>query len=755
MKKNILLLLFSVLISTYNVDAQNKKYKNQYNKNRSISVKFVESPDIKIDGVLDEPVWNLAEATTGFWQHFPTDKLQATEQTEVKMIYNHEALYIAAKVYTVGNNYNTQSLERDSGGGISNDNIAFVFDTFSDRNNAYYFGVTPFGVLRDGLMSRGGVDGLKNLDLQWDTTWKAEVQQYDGYYTVELWIPTFAFKYNDGVESWRFNCYRNDAQSQINSTWAKIPRNRETEDLGFMGTMKFERPLGKVRNPIAIIPYALTTTGANYDDGTTNTKFNAGLDAKIPIGSSSNLDLTVNPDFSSTSPPEGSTNITRFEVNIDEQRQFFLDNSDLFANYGKAKQAQPFYSRRIGYGKDKDKNDIEVPIIAGARFTGKLNKDLRVGLINVQTAEIAEENIPANNNLVVSVEQKVFKKSNISAFFINRQATSSPDSMKTKDKFNRVFGADFNYFSNNNRWNGKAYLHKSVSPEAGDKDLSAGGFLYYNSRKFTSQTNARYVGGDFRSDLGFIKRPNSAMVSEKFGPKFYPKNKNINMIGVFFLGTLDFQPVRTDPSFPVISDYSYSFQYRMKFSNQTEFRVDYTRRYTYLDKPFDPTKTPEGKENPIPVGDYHYGDVFVKYTSDKSRLFSYVIEGTEGTYYNGRKFTGKLTLNYRIQPFFNTSLKSTLDYIRLPAPHPEYTSVVYLGPKFNFTFTKKLFWTTEVQFNSQNESMGVYSKLQWRYRPLSDIFLIYTDGYHTGNDTEPFAPRFRSIFLKATFWLNI
>ncbi len=747
----LLSLVFLLFVNTIVAQNDTNKLKaNKANKDKRIQVKFIEAPEIKIDGVLDEAEWEQAESSSEFWENFPSDKDLAKEQTEIRMIYNNKTIYIAAKVYTVGNAYNTQSLARDSGGGISNDNIAFVFDTFSDRNNAFYFGVTPFGVVRDGLLSRGGVDGTKYLDLQWDTTWWAEAKQYDGYYIVELEIPFFAFKYTDNVKSWRFNCYRNDPQSQINTTWAKIPRNRKLEDLGFMGNMIFEKPLEKSRNPIALIPYALFNLENNYDTNTKGSKFNAGGDAKIPIGSGANLDLTVNPDFSSTNPPEGSTNITRFELNIDEQRQFFLDNADLFANFGKEKQTQPFYSRRIGYGKDSIGNDTEVPIIAGARFTGKINKNLRVGIIDVQTAEDKGNEIPSNNNLVVAVEQKVFKKSNISAFFINRQATKAPDYVKEKELFNRVFGADFNYYSNNNRWDGKAYLHKSITPETDNKDMSAGGFLNYNSRKFISQTNTRYIGGDFKSDLGFIKRPNSAMFSEKLGPKFYPKNKKINMIGTYFLSVIDWQP-----STNIITDYNFSFLYFMKFSNQTELRVEYERKYTYLDKPFDPTKTPEGKENPLPIGDYHYGDLFLKYVSDKSRLFSYVAEAREGTYYNGNKFTGKLTLNYRVQPFFNTSIKSTFDYIRLPDPHPNKTTVIYLGPSFDFTFTKTLKWITDIQFNSQNESLGIYSKIEWRYRPLSDLFLIYSDGYHTGNEIDPFAPRFRTLFLKATFWLNI
>lgn len=748
MKKAASLLFFISMLSANNLLAQNSTGMSEVNtgeEEKIINVKYIESPQIKLDGVLDEPEWEQAEKSNAFWRHFPDDKGKAKEQAEIRMFYNDKTLYISAVVHTVGNHYRTESLARDAGGGNSNDNIGFIFDTFRDRNNAYYFGLTPFGVVRDGLLSGGGVDGGGNLDLNWDVTWKAEAKIYDNYYIVEMAIPFFAFKFTDKTESWRFNCNRNDPQAYVNSSWQKVPRNRELEDLGYTGKMVFEKPLKKSRNPIAIIPYALYNFEKDFDNDINSSKFNFGGDAKIPIGTGSNLDLTGNPDFSSTDPPEGSTNITRFELNVDEQRQFFLDNADLFAGFGKKKLAQPFYSRRIGYGKDTLGNDTEVPILAGARFTGKINNNLRIGIMDVQTAKQSENEIPGNNNLVVAVEQKVFKTSNISALFINRQATKPPDYVKDKDLYNRVFGLDFNYFSRNSRWNGKAYLHKSWTPEAGNKDISAGAYIYYNSRKFVSQTNTRHIGDDFKSDLGFIKRTNTAMFNQKLGPKFYPKNRYINMIGVFGFGGLDWQP-----SSGKVTDYNYKLTYLMKFKNQSEFSAEYERKYTYLDEPFDPTKTP-GAE-PLPPGDYYYGYLTVKYKSDKSRLFSVDADASEGTYYNGNKFTGKLTLKYRVQPIFNASVKTTLDYIRLPDPHPNKTTVLYVGPNFNFTFTKKLFWTTDIQFNSQNESLGIYSKLQWRYRPLSDIFLIYRDNYHTG---DVFDTAVRSIFLKITFWLNI
>ncbi|MCK5825194.1 MAG: carbohydrate binding family 9 domain-containing protein [Ichthyobacteriaceae bacterium] len=740
-----------ILLSTFSIFKVEAQETN-------VKVKYFKSVEIKLDGVLDEPIWQQSEAIGDFSEHFPNDGKLAEKNTEVRMIYTDDYLYISAKAYTVGDNYSMKSLMRDYDHGI-NDDISFSFDTFSDRNNAYSFNVSPYGVLKEGLISRGGVDGFKVLDTNWDTTWEAEAKIYDGYYIVELKIPFFVLKYKNGVKSWRFNCFRTDPQSWVNTTWAKVPINMRIENLAYMNKMVFEKPLKKSRTPFTIIPYALYNVGKDFENNTTSSKPNAGFDVKVPIGSGANLDLTVNPDFSNTGVNEGSTNITRFELNLPEQRQFFLDNADLFDGYGTGGFATPFYSRRIGYGKSKDGNNVVLPIIAGARLTGKINNNLRVGLLDVQTGGDEENGITSNNNLVLSVEQKVFKKSNISAFYINRQATEETDTLK----YNRVFGVDFNFYSNNDNWTGKFYAHKSITPERKGRDYSTGGFLSYQIRNFSSESFWRYEGGNFNSDLGFIQRPDQLVFHEKIGPRFYPKDLlNINWYGIYFKGTIEAKPSISDfntnenadfltssstPSF--ISDYNAGLSLLVMFNNKSAISTEAQRRFTYLYSPFEPTRTKGA--TPLPVGGYKYTDIFVEYVSDKSRKLSLATNVKTGSYFAGNKTTVGLIFRFRVQPYFNFYMKSTYDYITLPNPYPKETSILYVGPKFEFTFTKNLYWTTDVQVNSQNETLGINSRVQWRYHPLSDLYVIYRDNYYTGE----FTPIRRALFLKATFWLNI
>ncbi len=211
-------------------------------------------------------------------------------------------------------------------------------------------------------------------------------------------------------------------QSNEQSTWFPIPQNQLIYNLAFMGDMVFEKGLGKSRTPLALIPYVNGISTRDFDTDNSLNDFKVGADAKIAVGNSLNLDLTLNPDFSTVEVDNFITNLTRFEIALPERRQFFIDNNDLFGGFGGGRDANPFFSRRIGIAKDSADNTIENRIIGGVRLSGKMNKNLRLGFLNIQTEEDSENEIPSNNNMMLALQQKMFSRSNIGMFFINRQA---------------------------------------------------------------------------------------------------------------------------------------------------------------------------------------------------------------------------------------------------------------------------------------------------------------------------------------------
>jgi len=730
-KYNIIILAFLIL-SGFNIHAQNKEF----------HVKYIDK-EIKIDGFFNEKIWNEVLPAKDFWQHFPADSVHSETQTEIKMLYDHKYLYVGIKVFSEGKDYIVPSLRRDFRA-RGNDNISLMFDTFNDGSNAFFFGTNPYGVEREALISGGG-SGTNGFTTSWDTKWESKTKIFDSFYISEMKIPFSSFKFKEGETKWRFNSYRFDTQNNEWSTWMPIPQNQLIFNLAFMGDMIFEKPLGKSKTPIAIIPYAKAVFSNDFENNINENNFELGGDAKIPIGNSMNLDLTINPDFSQVEVDAQVVNLTRFEISLPEKRQFFIDNSDLFADFGNRNAANPFFSRRIGIASDLDGNTIENQIYAGLRLSGKLNNNLRLGVLNIQTAEDKENEIPSNNNTVIAVQQKLFSRSNIGFIFVNRQVTNDRDFVLEEEKYNRVVGLDYNLATEDNKWIGKYYLHKSFTPESGNSDFSSGGFLEYNSRSFKTRMGTTYVGEDFKSDLGYIRRTDIFRIDPRVEVLFYPDDSKINTNTFSLKGSSIWSPELNFMN----TDYVIDLEWNVKLQNQTSFEIALNTRYTYLFDDFDPTGTEEGIPLPGETG-YNYSKIDFSYNSDLRKPFSFSARVDAGQFFNGHKYSFTSDFRLRIQPYFTASIRTNYNYIELPQPHPS-ASIWLIGPKFEFTFTKNLFWSTFVQYSSQLENLGINSRLQWRFKPLSDLFIVYNDNYFS----TPFAPRNRALIIKFSYWINI
>ena len=146
-----------------------------------------------------------------------------------------------------------------------------------------------------------------------------------------------------------------------------------------------------------------------------------------------------------------------------------------------------------------------------------------------------------------------------------------------------------------------------------------------------------------------------------------------------------------------------------------------------------------------------YTSIEAKYQSDRRNVFSFDVAPSIGKFYNGDKYSIEGNLNWRMEPFFQTRIQLNYNYIDLPNPYPT-KSIWLIGPRFDVTFNKSLFWNTLIQYSNQQESLSINSRLQWRFAPLSDLFIAYNDNYNTN---APLSPRFRSINLKLTYWLNL
>ncbi len=727
---SILLLLIPLFVS-----GQNKSFRVTHT-----------GDSFNIDGVLDEPIWDKAESASDFQQYFPTDSILAQQPTEIKMVYSKTTLYIGITVRSTGNDWVISSLQRDFRAG-SSDNISLLFDTFNDGTNAFLFGVNPYGVRREALISGGG-QNLRGFTTSWDVKWKGETKLHDNYYTAELAIPLTSFKFKEGETKWRFQSYRFDQQNNERSVWYKVPQNQLIFNLAFMGDMIFEKPLGRSRTPLALIPYinAITERDLSTDKGFNNVK--VGGDAKVAIGNGMNLDVTINPDFSNVEVDAIVTNLTRFEIGLPERRQFFVDNSDLFGSFGGGRDANPFFSRRIGIARDSAGNNIENRILGGIRLSGKLNEDWRLGFLSIQTDEDVDNAIASNNNTMLALQKKVFARSNFGMFFINKQSFEDYDFLEREDEYNRVVGVDYNLASADNKWLGKFYGHKSFQRDDDEGNLSLGAFMARNSRSFNFFTDWVHIDNDFRSDLGFIRRTDIMKVATSAEAVFWPKNEKINNYSFELLPIVTWRPELDYQK----TDHAINAFAGMEFSDQSELSLGFTNDFTFLTAE-DDNFVPAGDADGIPLPNlqgYHYNSMGFFYESNPAQVFSYNGGTTVGRFFNGNLFSVEAEMTLRIQPKALISLQVNYDKISLPAPYPS-ADFWLISPRVALTFSKSVFWTTLFQYSNQQDNLGINSRLQWRFAPLSDLFIVYNDNYFVNQ----FAPRFRSLNLKFTYWLNI
>lgn len=701
---------------------------------------------VLIDGRLDDAVWQTAEKATNFTQYFPFDTSLAESQTEVMMAYDGQFLYLGAKMYNKDPDrsvYVTPSLRRDYRG-EANDGITLILDPFQDNTNAFQFGVNPFGVQREGLIANGGSNG-GDLSLSWDNKWYAEAKQYGDYWVAEMAIPFKTIRFKEGNDRWNINFYRIDSYDGERSTWTPIPRNYRIISLAYTRELIWDRPLEKPGANVALIPYVLGRTSNNRIEGGSDSGFDVGGDAKIAVGPALNLDLTFNPDFSQVEVDQQVTNLDRFEIFFPERRQFFLENADLFADFG-VDRMRPFFSRRIGVARDESTGqNVQNPIYGGARLSGKLNDDWRVGLLNMQSARDLEIGTPSVNYTVAAVQRKVFSRSNVGMIFVNKQPFEDEQISDTTGVLydhNRVIGLDYNLASKDDTWTGKVFYHQSLDPDNPEDSYATSARINYNTLRWQGRIFAQSIGENYNPETGFARRIGYNRIASTIEHRWYPKKGIINNHGPGF----DFD-VLGNQRFGV-TDYDINFLYAINFRNTSRFSMRLRREYVYLFSAFDPTRT-GGEQLPID-SDYAYNLIIARYTSDFRRKLNFSLSTRSGGYFNGSRLNLQGSINYRLQPYGSISLDFSFNRIRLPEPYND-ADLVLIGPRFDFTFTRSLFWTTFIQYNNQIENININSRLQWRFRPVSDLFIVYTDNYFP----DTFNSKGRALVVKATYWLNL
>ncbi len=686
---------------------------------------------IKVDGAPDDDIWRSIFIATDFYMVLPMDTSKAKGRTDVRMCYDQKNIYLLVEAYhMIDHKYQVESLKRDFAFG-KNDNFLLFMDPYDDRTNGFSFGCNAAGALWDGTMYDGG-----RVDLSWENKWNGVTKNYSDKWVFEASIPFKSIRYKKGIKEWGINFSRLDIRTTEKSSWTPIPRIFPTASLAYTGTLVWDQAPPQVGTNISIIPYALTGVSKNFTAGTkSNIRKEIGGDAKIALGSALNLDLTINPDFSQVEVDQQVSNLDRFELFFPERRQFFLENGDLFAGIGNS-TLRPFFSRRIGLG---------VPIDFGARVSGKLDKNWRIGLLDMQTRK--DQLQPGYNFGMLALQRKIFSRSNIAIFAINKQAVGyddlSSDLKKNNNEYNRNIGFEYNLASANNRLTGKLMYARSFDTKQSNNAWAHVGNLSYATKTYSLTWQQEYVSKNYTAEVGFVPRKEYYKISPMVSYLFYPRAGKILTHGPTLSVFSYFTPkLKT-------TDRTVFFMYAFNFRNQSRASLWLGDDWVQLLQPFDPTNT---NKPLLPVASIHQwrshgGD----FTSAPQKLMTYAFSYRVGGYYqHGHRTNISSELGYRFQPYVKLAMASSYNRISIEAPWNK-TVFWLVGPRVDITFTNSLYFTSFVQYNEQINNLNINTRLQWRFKPASDIFLVYTDNYIPS----PWNVKNRAFVFKMNYWWNL
>jgi hypothetical protein len=454
------------------------------------AIRVAEAPTI--DGMLEDDAWQGAAPLTDFFQADPLEGEAASEQTEVRLLYDDEAIFVGVTLYDSDLSQIVTTDSRRDSRLDDQDSFELIFDTFRDRQNGFVFGTNAEGVQYDAQVRSQG-----RRDASWDGSWDVKTRINESTWSAEFRIPLRTLRYGPPPQNWGVNFMRRIQRSRERIYWAALPREFDLSRLSSAGELGLE--LKAPRN-FKLIPYGISSANRDFTPGAnTDVDGDIGLDSKIGITGSLNLDLTYNTDFAQVEVDTQQINLTRFNLRFPEKRPFFLENSGLFTvgqgNGFSGNDLDLFFSRRIGLDEDGNM----VPIKGGARLSGKMS-GLNVGMLNIQTDEVGPR--AANNFTTLRVSRDLPSRSGVGAIFVNRTATGK---LAGVDNWNRTWGLD-GRLGVRETMTFTGFAAKTQTPAFAGRQYAWNATSEYDDGK--TQVNFDYgvTGEDFNPEVGYLER---------------------------------------------------------------------------------------------------------------------------------------------------------------------------------------------------------------------------------------------------------
>jgi hypothetical protein len=691
---------------------------------------------ITVDGSLDEEAWHAAPVARGFVQSEPSTGAEATEATEVRVVYDAHTLYIGAYLHDrephklVVNDIRKDFKEEDQ------DDFEVILDTFRDRRNGYVFVTNVEGARADRQVANEG----REINTNWDAVWTLKTRRVADGWVAEMAIPFRALRFEPGAgQPWGINFSRRIRRKNEITFWAPIPREYALTRLSLAGTLEGLQPDGASRD-LRIKPYTLArsvrpTGGAKF--GSTG---DAGLDLKARVSPGLTLDATINPDFAQVEADEQQVNLTQFSQFFPEKREFFLENSGVFyvgdAARNNRVQAPPtpdedlllFFSRRIGLSKTG--SPITIP--GGLRLTGTAG-GLGIGAMAMRTAGVP--GAAASTYSALRLRRNIGEGTDIGIIAMSREGARATD-------WNRVGGFDANIrFRGKLDWNSFAMTTRTPGKDGGQYTWRTS--LNYEGRFFHGKAATLTLGDGFQDDLGYYKRTNVRKWFLDVGIR--PRSPWLRAHGI-----REVHPHVTWNYYESLDGRTIGKNLHsgntLFFNSGAYTELSINPRYEYIAAPFRLHRA-DANAAPIAAGGYTWNEWMLRWTSDLSRPVGLQLSGTTGGLWTGRQNSVNATLTMRPSYRFKVSAGVQQSRITLDRPAQAF-DVMLLTGRTNYSFTTNMFLDALAQYDPHSHLFNANVRFNVIHHPLSDLFIVYNEQRITTPDAHV-APG-RSLVVKFT-----
>ncbi len=698
-------------------------------------VEAVEAKEkITIDGRLDEAAWRNAPPVSDFFRIEPRQGGAVNYPTEVRVLFDEKNLYVGAvcKDSLAWRGVRVQDYRRDFDY-FENDNFSVQLDPQNLKRYCLVFQATPLGTQRDMQVFDGS---LKDTD--WDALWSVRTTMTDSSYIAEFAIPFKTLRYQQPLEgeivSWGLSFTRLSRRNYEQTVFPAMPQSLAPYRMTYAATLRGLKLPAPGLN-LRMQPYGLfqrdsqRATGAataNHDD------FKIGGDAKWAINSHAVLDLTANTDFAQVEVDRAVNNLTRFNVFFPERRQFFLENSGIWAGADNS-DLVPFFSRRIGLAGEFDA--APVPLDAGIRFTDRTERHAWAGLYVHQRGN---DSAPAAS-FGVARYLKNFGKENKAGVMLTHRYDEANGERNFSGRHNSTLTLD-GLIRPRDEVTMSWLL--SASRDNSSDTLGLAGSLYaaYEPNWCYAFWQSKFVSERYVPGMGFVFANN--VVHHNPGGYFIVRPKKLPWIrrwdpGVFINYYHDFK----DPS--RWQEFHFYFFPAYFFFTDGSF-IEYAIFPTWQNVTYD--FAPLGIA--LAQKKYFYVTQYVFYRTNASKKISGKVRVDFGDYYDGSRLA--TTLGARLAPSPHVALTCDYEYNRLRdlgiRKEGVETHLVTGGARL--AWNANLQFSTFYQYNSFDERGRWNARLSWQFAPLSFIHVVFNQ-----NDFRESGARTQSLITKVS-WMR-